>query len=710
MTRIGRGWAALICGRRTKWIVLAVWMLIAVGIGPLSAKLGGIQQNDSSKWLPHQAESTQVMELQERFRTDHLTPAIMVYERGSGITEADRAKAAADARAVATVPGVDAPPAAPIAAPDGKALQTIVQVRSGGDDLQPVIDAVDGIRAVAGSGTGGLSVHVAGPAGISAATNSAFADMDTKLLLATVAVVIILLLITYRSPSLWLLPVISAGLALTCSQSVIYLLSGPLGLTVNGQSVGILTILVFGAGTDYALLLISRYREELRRHEDRHEAMARALQHAAPAVLASAATVAIGMMCLVFAKMSSTSGLGPVSAIGIVVGFVAMMTLLPALLVICGRWLFWPARPKLGSSEPTASGVWARLGRGIARRPRTVWVGTSLVLGLMALGTIQLNAEGLPAEDWFVKKPDAIVGQEALGRHFPAGEGQPVVVIGKASAAQPLRQALAATPGITDVSEPVPAGDQVQIEGILKGQTDSDTSRQTVLDLRDAVHRIPGADAKVGGAPALTVDLHHANNSDNRLIIPLVLTVVLLILGLLLRAIIAPLILIATVVLSYFAALGITTPLFAAMYGFNAADSAHPLFVFVFLVALGIDYNIFLMTRVREESFRLGTRRGTLAALSSTGGVITSAGVVLAATFLVFGSMPLVTFAQMGIAVAVGVLIDTFIVRSILVTALSLDLGRWMWWPGKLFRRTEEDRAAEVEPDPSGSRSQQLVS
>jgi RND superfamily putative drug exporter len=696
------GWAGLLCGRRTKWIVLVAWLLIAVAAGPLSAKLAGIQQNDSSKWLPSEAESTQVLELQERFRTDNLTPAIVVYERESGVTAADRAKATADAQAVAAVAGVSAPPGEPIAAPDGRALQTIVLVRSGGEDLQPVIDAVDAIRAVTGQGADGLNVHVAGPAGISAATNSAFADMDAKLLMATVAVVIVLLLITYRSPTLWLLPVIAAGIALTSSQSVIYLLSAPLDLTVNGQSVGILTILVFGAGTDYALLLISRYREELRRHEDRHDAMARALRQAAPAILASAATVIIGMMCLIFAQMSSTSGLGPVSAIGIVVGFAAMVTLLPALLVICGRWLFWPAKPKLGSAEPAASGVWSRLGKAIARRPRTVWISTSLVLGLMALGVTQMRAEGLPAENWFVNKPDAIIGQEALGRHFPAGEGQPVVVIGKAAAAEPMRQVLAGTPGIAEVSEPVVRGDLVEIEGILKGQTDSDTSRETIAGLRDAVHDISGADAKVGGAPALTVDLHNANNADNRLIIPLVLLAVLLILGVLLRSIVAPLLLIATVVLSYFAALGITTPLFEAMYGFNAADSAHPLFVFVFLVALGIDYNIFLMTRVREESFRHGTRRGTLIGLSTTGGVITSAGVVLAATFLVFGSMPLITFAQMGIAVAVGVLLDTFIVRSVLVTALSMDLGRWMWWPGKLFHKRDEPETAPASDSPTG--------
>jgi len=462
---------------------------------------------------------------------------------------------------------------------------------------------------------------------------------------------------------------------------------------------------VFGAGTDYALLLVARYREELRRNADRHQAMAIALHRAGPAIIASAATVAVGMLCLVFAQMNSTKGLGPVTAIGIAVGLLAMITLLPALLVIFGRWVFWPARPKLGSAEPAAAGLWARLGNRIALRPRAVWAVTAVVLGVLALGLTQLNASGLAAEDTFVTKPDSVVGQEVLGRHFPAGDGQPVVVIGKADAAVPLRQAVAGTDGIVEVSEPVVRDGLVSLAGTLRDQPDSRAAEATVDRLRDAVHAVGGADAKVGGPTAMTIDMNRANSHDNKVIIPLVLLVVLTILALLLRAIVAPVLLIATVVLSFAAALGISGVLFEHVFGFGGADSSFPLLVFVFLVALGIDYNIFLVTRIREEAQRHGTRRGALIGLAAPGGVIPSAGVVLAPTFAVLGSLPLVFFAEMGIAVALGILLDTFVVRSVLVTALNLDLGPSMWWPSRLAAQPDVPQ-----PVPDESKEPALIS
>jgi putative drug exporter of the RND superfamily len=477
---------------------------------------------------------------------------------------------------------------------------------------------------------------------------------------------------------------------------------------VNAQSAGILTVLVFGAGTDYALLLVARYREELRRHEDRHEAMALALHRAGPAIIASAATVAIGMSCLTLAEMNSTSGLGPVAAIGITVGLLAMITLLPAMLVIFGRWLFWPVRPKNGTAEPTANGLWARLGRSIARRPRPVWIVTTLVLGLMALGLFKLDADGLSTAESFIDKPASVTGEEALARHFPAGGGLPVTVIGKASAEGELRSALAGTEGITEVTEPEVRGGLVLLDGTLSEAADSPAAQRIVERVRDAVHAVDGADAKVGGFSALTLDMNNANRHDNQLIIPLVLLVVLVILGLLLRAIVAPLVLIATVVLSFAAALGVSALVFEYVFGFEGADSAFPLFVFVFLVALGIDYNIFLMTRVREEALQHGTRRGSLIGLAATGGVITSAGIVLAGTFAALASLPLVAFAEIGFAVAFGVLLDTLVVRSVLVTALNLDIGRLMWWPSKLAR--VEDAPAADDEAPPRSKDPELVS
>jgi putative drug exporter of the RND superfamily len=521
-------------------------------------------------------------------------------------------------------------------------------------------------------------------------------------------VVAIILLITYRSPVLWLLPIVTAGVALITAQSVIYLLADNAGLVVNAQSAGILTVLVFGAGTDYALLLVARYREELRRHEDRHEAMALALHRAGPAIIASAATVAVGMSILTLAEVNSTSGLGPVAAIGVAVGLLAMITLLPALLVIFGRWLFWPVRPKNGTVDPTASGLWARLGHRIARRPRVVWVVTAVILGAVCLGVFQLNANGLSAEDTFTTKQPSIVGEEALSRHFPAGQGQPVVVIANAAQAGQVKAAFAGTPGISEVGDPVVRGGLVELDGTLQSAPDSKAAQQTIERVRDAVHPIAGADAKVGGMTAMVLDINNANKHDNRLIIPLVLLVVLVILGLLLRSIVAPLVLIATVVLSFGAALGVSALVFKYVFGFGGADTSFPLYVFVFLVALGIDYNIFLMTRVREEAHKHGTRRGALIGLAATGGVITSAGIVLAGTFAALGSLPLVAFAEIGFAVAFGVLLDTLIVRSVLVTALNLDIGRWMWWPSKLTKVPDEpapDVEAEPHRDPELSRT-----
>jgi len=684
-----RGVAWLVCGRRTKWAVLLLWVaLLAVAV-PLAGKLTGAQKNDNSTWLPGSAESTQVMNRQRQVQPTDTADAIVVYERVSGhLTEADYSKVAADARDFAKISGVLGDQVAgpfPGREETAQALAVRVPIEVGSAGWNAIAEVADQVRTIAQTDADGLTVHITGPGGVAADSAKAFEGIDGVLLYATLAVVVVILLLTYRSPGLWLLPVLTAGTALASAQAVIYLLARHSGLTVNGQSAGILTVLVFGAGTDYALLLIARYREELRRHSDRHEAMALALHRAGPAIIASAATVAIGMLCLVIAKMNATNGLGPVAAIGIAVGLLAMITLLPALLVIFGRWLFWPVRPRFGSAEPTATGVWARTGRGIARRPRMVWVVTTLVLGGFALGITGLKADGLSIADQFTSEPDSVVGAKVLARHqFPAGAGQPVVVVGKEQAATELRQVVLNTPGITDVSQPKPAGGYVYLEATLTDPPDSAAAEQTVDRVREAVHQVPGADAKAGGQTAIILDAKRASTDDRNRIIPLVLLVVLLVLILLLRAIVAPLLLIATVVLSFATALGISALVFNHVFKFGGGDPSLPLFVFVFLVALGIDYNIFLMTRVREESARHGTRRGALIGLSATGGVITSAGLVLAGTFAALATLPVVAFAQIGFAVALGVLLDTIVVRSVLVTALNLDLGRWIWWPSRL--------------------------
>jgi putative drug exporter of the RND superfamily len=697
------GIARLVSGRVSKWIVLAVWLAVLAVAGPLGGRLSDVEKNDNSAWLPRGAEATQVADLEKQFTPDDIAPAVVVYERPGGITAADQAKAAADAKAFAAVAGVTGQVTGPIPSDDRAALQTIVPVKIDAAGWDGLLTVVDAIKAVAGPGSGGLSVYLTGPAGNAADSATAFQGIDSTLLIVTLVVVAVILLCTYRSPVLWLLPIITAGTALAGAQAVIYLLAKHAGLVVNAQSAGILTVLVFGAGTDYALLLVARYREELRKHADRHEAMMMALHRAGPAIIASAATVAIGMSCLTLADLNSTKGLGPVAALGIVVGLLAMVTLLPALLVIFGRWLFWPVRPRHGSAEPTATGLWARLGGRIAVRPRAVWITTAVVLGAMALGLFQLKADGLSTADSFTSEKPSVVGEKALARHFAAGQGQPVTVIARSAYAEQVRQALAATAGVSAVAAPVVRGDLASLAGTLTDAPDSPAAQATVERARTAVHGVAGAEAKVGGMTAMMVDINAANRHDNRLIIPLVLLVVVVILGLLLRSVVAPLILIATVVLSFAAALGVSALVFRHVLGFAGEDTSFPLYVFVFLVALGIDYNIFLMTRVREEAAQHGTRRGALIGLAATGGVITSAGIVLAGTFAALGSLPLVAFAEIGFAVAFGVLLDTLVVRSVLVTALNLDIGRWMWWPSRLAGVRDEvtggAEAAELETE-----------
>ncbi|WP_370152295.1 MMPL family transporter [Streptacidiphilus sp. EB129] len=680
--------AALPCGRRGKWVVLAVWIVLLLALGPLAGKLTNAEDNQSSSWLPGSAESTQVLNLQGQFSSTQSAPAVVLYVRDSGITAADRAKAAADTAAFAGAPHVSGHIIGPVPAQDGKALQTIVPVdlsTGGWNNLGP---AVDSLRATATSGDQGLTVHITGPGGVGADQSKAFSGIDGTLLYATLGVVILLLLLTYRSPTLWLLPLLSSGLALTAAEAVIYLLVKHAGLTVNAQSAGILVVLVIGAGTDYALLLVARYREELRRHEDRHEAMAEAMHRAGPAILASAATVALSMLCLLFAQMNSTSGLGPVCAIGVVVALAAMLTLLPALLVITGRWIFWPVKPAYGTAEPTERGVWARVGGGISRRPRLVWIGTTLALGALALGMFSLKADGLSTAGTFTNTPDSVVGQTVLAQHFAAGTGAPVIVISTAGAGDQVQQVLGTVPGIAATTAPKVIGDHAYVTGTLSAAPDSQAAKDTVDRARAAEHAVPGADAKVGGNTAVLLDTQRASKHDDYVIIPIVLVVVLLILALLLRAVLAPVLLIATVVLSFASALGVSSLAFTHLFHFQGEDSSFPLFVFVFLVALGIDYNIFLMTRVREESATRGTRRGALAGLAATGGVITSAGLILASTFGVLGTLPVVGFAEIGFAVCLGVLLDTLVVRSILVTSLTMDIDRHLWWPSALSRVT----------------------
>ena len=692
---------AQIAGRLTgpisKWIVVALW-LVALGVmAGFAQKLTDVQNNEASSWLPSSAESTKAIEKLEPFQDPDTIPTVVAYERASGLTQQDIAAAGAAAREFADMEGVTGDVVGPMVSEDGQAMQTLVNFDFGANGWMEMPDTAEQLRTIAAND--GVDVYITG-AGVQAPDASeVFEGIDGTLLFATLGIVIVILLFTYRSPVLWILPLFSAMVALTVSQGLIYFLAKYADLTVNGQSQAILTILVIGAGTDYALLLVARYREELRRHEDRHAAMGVALHRAAPAILASAATVVVSMLCLLFAELNSTAGLGPVAAIGVAVTYLVMVTLLPALLVVCGRWVFWPKRPTYGSPEPLANGMWARIGRRIAVRPRPVWVVTGVLLAIACLGVVRLDTGGLPTEDSYTQEYPSITGQQMLSEHGLADASNTVQVVSNADRAGEVRQAMVGIEGVGEPTEPVAQDGVAFLQATLTGDVSSQQAFDQVDAVRDAVHEVDGADALVGGWSAVYLDTKDGANRDNVVIIPIILIMVVLILMALLRAVAAPLMLHATVVLSFGAALGLSAVLFEYVFGFAGSDPGFPLFAFVFLVALGIDYNIFLMTRVREESERHGTRRGALIGLTSTGGVITSAGLVLAATFLVLGTIPMVFLAELGTTVALGILLDTLIVRSVLVTALNLDFGRRIWWPSRLWLKRDDAVVPEVEPE-----------
>ncbi|MBO4163263.1 MMPL family transporter [Micromonospora antibiotica] len=685
--------------------VVLAWLVVGGIAGPYAGKLGDVATNDNASFLPADAEATRAQDLAAGFVAEPTTPALVVYARSTGITPADTRRAVADSARFAQVDGVVGPLPPPIASQDGQALQVVVPIDdSEGERIGQVVDE---LRSIAGGDRDGLTVDVAGPAGLLADLIEVFSAIDGPLLLVTLVVVLIILLIVYRSPVLWVFPLLAAGMSYALASVFVYSLAKNDVIKLNGQAQGILTVLVFGAGTDYALLLIARYREELHRHERPWDAMRAAWRGAAPAIAASGATVIVSLLCLLLSSLNSNRALGPVAAIGIAATLLVMLTFLPALLVLGGRRAFWPRTPRVDRADPqTEHGLWARIAGFVARRARVVWLTTAVVLALLTLGLTQLGATTLGQSELFTDRTDSVAGQEVIARHYPAGTGSPATVFTRQQSAGQVAQVAQGVPGVAAV-RPVTRRDQtgppdpnapplvvdgrVQLEATLTDPPDSDAAERTIRDLREAVHRVPAADAVVGGFTAIDVDTSDASTRDRNVIIPVVLAVIAVILALLLRALVAPVLLIATVVLSFLATLGLCAVIFRYLLDFPGVDASFPLFAFVFLVALGIDYNIFLMSRVREESVRRGTRAGVLAGLTVTGGVITSAGIVLAATFSALAVLPLVVLVELGVAVAVGVLLDTIVVRSLLVPALSYDIGPKVWWPSRLSRSARND-------------------
>ena len=705
---IGRSLGQLPGGRRTKFAVIGVWLVIAVAIGPLSGKFEDAQENDPADYLPANAESVKAIDELEEFPSGDQADAITVFHRDGGLTGEDRA-AIQKTRSTINAErreGVEVTGPPVVSEDRGTALLTTpIFVEDGSNEAADLlVDTTDDIKADLGSLPSGLEAKVTGPAGFSADAIDVFGDIDGTLLMATATLVLVLLIAIYRSPIFWTIPFFSVLLAEVSSRGFGYLLAEA-GVTVTGQSGGILPVLVFGAGTDYALLMVSRYREELRRHEDKHEAIRVTLRRTSPVILASGATVMAALLTLSLAEVTGTSGLGPIGAMGIALAMVSMLTLLPALLTVFGRRAFWPFVPRFGTEGPDEThGLWRRIAEWVGRGPRRVWIGTTAVLAVMVFGLVQLNSD-LTSGNMFRNDVDSVQGQELLNEGFPSGANAPTnVVVTDESKLNDVRTALTEAPGVAEVSpeeEQGPTG--IKLEATLDRDPYSTAGFDLVPGVRDAVQGVAGDDVLVGGPSAEEHDLRDSTARDNVVIVPIALLVVFLILAALLRAIVAPLVLIGTVIVSYAAALGIGTFVFENVFDFPGIDPALPLFAFIFLVALGIDYNIFLMARVREEAQTHGTRQGTIRGLAVTGAVITSAGLVLAGTFSTLAVLPLVFLTEIGFTVAVGVLIDTFLVRSLLVPALVLEIGDRVWWPSALAHiagRRSREREEGPEPRP----------
>ncbi len=671
-------WLTLPAGRRGKWVVLAAWLLVFGTFGWLAGFIGQVRDNDETNWMPADAQSTRAVRLAERaFPAADTAPLAIVYARPGGLTPADRAAAQRDRDELSSL--ADGPVTGPDASPDGAASLVTVPVASAKLDSGDVDGVVADARRIVHSGLpAGLVARATGAAAARADSAAANKRVNGTLTLVTVGVVLVLLLVTYRSPILPFLPLLCVVCGVVVAQGGTYLL-GRAGAVVSGTSSILMIVLVFGLGTDYALLLTARYGEELTRYADRHGAMAVALRRTVPSLCASAATMVLASLTLLAADMNSTKGLGPVAAVAVAAALLAMTTLYPALLVALGRWVFWPRR-----FSPTT------VRRRRLRHPRRTWVRTALALAAVASGAGLLHVGGLNGADNFTRKPESVLGQQLVAAHFAAGTTAPALVY------VPAGTVVHKVPGVSEVDSPEVAGRWARVRVVLADPPTTAAAQRTVKRLREA---LPGA--VVGGQTATIVDQNAAMDRDLAVLAPLIVLVVGLVLAVLLRAVVATLLLLGCALLSAGAALGGSTLLFRVL-GFPRTDQSVLTLGFLFLVALGVDYTIFLMARAREEAIRVGHAAGVRHALAATAGVITSAGVVLAATFLVLTVTPVVVNIQLGLLVCGGVLIDAFVVRTILVPALALDVGPATWWPVRLTGSADPTgrRTPPAEPGP----------
>jgi putative drug exporter of the RND superfamily len=690
-------------GRRTKWLVAGFWLVVFLALNGANIfeRYSDAEKNRTVDYYPEKADSIQLLEKIEQFPSGERFLAVAVYQRDGGLTARDRAAIAQDRgelQEVATQGRV--PPS--VVSRDGTTALNVVPFKTTGES-EVVTREVNGVRRAIRDAPTGVQTEVTGSAGFAADAIDVFESINGTLLLATGTLVLILLILIYRSPVFWLIPFFAVVVAEVGSRGLGYLLS-ELGVTVTGQTSAILTVLVFGAGTDYALLIVARYREELRRQEDRHDALATAMRTAGPAIVASAATVMLGILCLGLAEVKGTSGLALVGAGGIGLAMLVMCTLLPALLVIFGRRAFWPFIPHFGDEGADAThGFWRRVAERVGWRPRRVWIGSTVALAVMAIGLVTFNS-GLTTGNGFRDEESSARGQELVAAAFPAGANVPnTVLVPNPQQAGEVRAALRERPEVAGLGRVETGPPGARFDLILREEPYSTRAFDQIPVLREVAERAGGPDVLVGGPTAEEYDLRQSAERDTLLIVPIVLVVVFLVLAALLRALILPVLLIATVVMSFLAALGVGSFFFEYVFDFPGSDPSLPLWAFVFLVALGIDYNIFLMARVREEAVRHGTRHGMLRGLAVTGAVITSAGIVLAGTFSILGTLPLVFLTEIGFTIAFGVLLDTIVVRSVLVPALVFDIGPKVWWPSTLAQSMERrlPRAPEPEREPA---------
>ena len=671
--------------RSTSWIVLVVALLATAAVFALGS--GSTSDTAPGAGLPSTAESVRVAELQEDLPGADSTSALVVYNRsGEPLNEADLAAIAAAGEHLAPL-SLDGfvPPAT--VSDDGETAIVVVPLESI-DDVEAQTTRAEEIRSISNmSLPEGLGALLTGPEGFAVDISAVFAGADFTLLLTTVIVVAVLLIVTYRSPWLWLVPLIVIGTADGLAGIVATRVAASIGITLDASTTGILSVLVFGAGTNYALLLIARYRDELRIIDDRRHAMASALRGAGPAVLASGTTVVLSLLTLLFAQLTGNRALGIACATGIVIAMLFALVVLPAALVLFGRGLFWPYVPRFGSANASERGVWARLGTLVSRKPLAVASIGVLLLGGLAVGATQIRT-GLAQTEIFISEPEAVKGQNLIADSFSAGSGSPTVVLANDAYADDVAERASGVAGVDSAAVGVSNGTISQITVVLSAAAETEEAFETVRGLRAELHSLDGANALVGGLDAQALDVATATEADQDLVIPLILVLVFVVLVILLRSILAPLFLLFTVVASFFASLGLSWVLFRTIFDFPAMDTNVVLLSFLFLVALGVDYNIFLVTRANEEAKILGTRAGMIRALSATGGVITSAGILLAAVFAVLGVLPLITLTQIGIIVCVGVLLDTLLVRTVIVPALSFIAGDRFWWPRRLTRHS----------------------